>query len=122
MRLFKLNIPVKLSTYYKAELHQYRFALLRANLPLAWQHLERAHIISQAYPVPHTYVHWLMLRLGLRTRNFPEVTGQLIRMILGFLGSLLGKFPTGNTGRAHVPMLQTMPVPADIQKILTADT
>lgn len=63
-------------------------------------------------------VYLLMLRHGLRTRNLREILGQLPRIVFGFLGSLVGRVPTGNTGGANVKAEQPMPIPADLQRLL----
>ncbi|GAB3242793.1 hypothetical protein GCM10027346_39160 [Hymenobacter seoulensis] len=63
-----------------------------------------------------------MLLHGLRTRNLREIIGQLPRIVFGFLGSLVGQVPTGNTGGANVKAEQPMPVPADLQHLLTQYT
>jgi hypothetical protein len=56
---------------------------------------------------------------GLRTRNGYEVLGQLPRIVFGFLGSLVGRVPVGNTGGANVKAERPMPIPADLQQVLT---
>ena len=109
--------PGRLQYYYRRELAQYRSCLRKRDLPQAWAHLERAHIIGQSYPLPHTYAHWLMLKFGLRIKNSREIIGQLPRLLVGGVKSFVGKIPVGNTGGANVPPLKTMPVPEDIQKI-----
>lgn len=111
-------LPKKLLPFYLAELNSYQQCLSQKNFAKAWRHLERAHIMGQAFPVPHTQVHWHMLLFGLRTRNFSEISGQAVRLVLGFIGSLIGKYPVGNTGGANVPMLQNMPIPDDIAQLL----
>ena len=52
------------------------------DLPTAWHHLERAHVIGQRYPVPHTYVHWKMLQFGFRIKSGKEIAGQSDRRLL----------------------------------------
>lgn len=83
-----------------------------------WDHLERAHILSQPWAWPHVKVHGLMLRQGLRERNRREVIGQAVRLVVAGPGSLAGRYPAGNSGRAHVPMMQPAPMPADLAKLL----
>lgn len=80
----------------------------------AWRHLERAHVLAQPFPVAHVGSHVAMLRLGLRVRDRVEVTGQVVRIIVAGPGSLMGRFPVGNTGRARVPLTAEMPIPADL--------
>ena len=59
-----------------------------------------------------------MLQHRLRTRNIREILGQLPRIMFGFLGSLVGQVPTGNTGRADVKAEHTMPITADLAALL----
>ncbi|WP_306362962.1 DUF3703 domain-containing protein [Nocardia sp. CC227C] len=84
----------------------------------SWHALERAHILSQHWPWPHTRAHWHMLRLALRTHDRPEVRGQIIRLAVAGIGSALGRAPLGNTGRTSVGITTPMPIPADLARIL----
>lgn len=58
---FNWKIPQGLKSHYQSELTQYAGALRAGHLQQAWGHLERAHILGQAYPKEHTCVHWKML-------------------------------------------------------------
>ena len=60
----------------------------------------------------------LMLRHGVRVRDGREIRGQLVRIVFGFLGSLVGRLPPGNTGGANVPAKQPMPIPEDLERLL----
>lgn len=84
----------------------------------AWRYLERAHILSQPFAGPHLRVHLAMLAFGWRTGDVREVMGQLVRAVVAAPGSWTGRFPLGNTGRAHVGMLQPMPISLDLQALL----
>ena len=84
----------------------------------AWHHLERAHVLSQAYAAPHLRVHALMLRHGWARGERTEVLGQLIRLVVAAPGSWLGRAPLGNTGGANVGLLTPMPIPADLRALL----
>lgn len=88
----------------------------------AWRHLERAHILSQAYAWPHTVVHARMLGYGWRRRDVREIAGQLIRIFAAAPGTLLGRAPLGNTGGANVGIFTPMTIPEDLLTILEADT
>jgi hypothetical protein len=85
-----------------------------------WTHLERAHILSQPLPWPHTRTHLAMLGYGLRHRDRSEVLGQLARTLVAGPGSALGRYPLGNTGGADVSAVLPMPIPADLQPVLAA--
>jgi hypothetical protein len=84
----------------------------------AWRHLERAHVLSQAYAGPHVAVHARMLGFGWRQRDQREVLGQLVRVLVAGPASLLGRAPLGNSGRASVGINTPMAIPEDLQKLL----
>ena len=92
-------------------------AAAAGDIEAAWRHLERAHILSQPSAWLHTRAHARMLVLGLRVGDTTEVVGQVIRLAGGWLGSLVGRFPGGNTGRARVSITAPMPVPDDLQRV-----
>lgn len=115
-----LLLPARLRPYYRAELHAARVATVRRDWAGAFLHLERAHVLGQRWAWPHTQVHLLMLAHGLRTGSAREVLGQVPRVVFGFLGSVVGRAPTGNTGGANVPAEQPMPIPADLRALLDA--
>ena len=91
-------------------------ALQRRNFDQCFVHLERAHVLAQRMTLRHTQVHWLMLLAGLRRRDYREVVGQVPRIGASFLFSWLW-VPHGNTGRALVDALKSMPVPADLRHL-----
>jgi hypothetical protein len=115
-----LFLPHSLRSFYQAELLAAREAYARHDNASAFKRLERAHILGQRWAFSHTQVHVLMLRHGLRTRNTREILGQLPRIVFGFLGSLLGRVPVGNTGGANVPAERPMTIPPDLQALLAA--
>lgn len=83
-----------------------------------WIALERAHILSQPWAIAHTKVHWRMLALALRQRDRTEAVGQVVRLVVAAPGSLSGRYPTGNTGRARVGLTQPMAMPSDLEQLL----
>ncbi|WP_024795022.1 DUF3703 domain-containing protein [Tomitella biformata] len=83
-----------------------------------WHHLERAHIISQPYPWPHTRNHVAMLGLALRQRDRREAIGQIIRIIVAAPGSALGRYPEGNTGRTKAGLMTVMTISSDLAATL----
>lgn len=83
-----------------------------------WRAAERAHILSQPWPGPHTSTHAVMLRLALRDRDAREVLGQLVRLVVAGPGSAAGNYPDGNTGRARAGLTTPMPIPADLAVLL----
>ncbi|WP_027501326.1 DUF3703 domain-containing protein [Rhodococcus sp. UNC363MFTsu5.1] len=86
-----------------------------------WRHLERAHIISQPYPWLHTRNHAAMLALALTQRDRSEALGQVVRIIVAAPGSLSGRYPEGNTGRASVGLTTPMRVPDDLAEIVASE-
>lgn len=84
-----------------------------------WPHLERAHLLSQQWAWPHTRVHISMLRQALRDRDAGEAVGQLIRTMVAGPGSLVGKYPSGNTGRTTMRLTEVAELPADVKAILS---
>jgi hypothetical protein len=39
----------------------------------SWYHLERAHILGQPYPYPHTLVHWKIVLFGIKIKDIKEI-------------------------------------------------
>lgn len=115
---FNTIIPKGLKEHYQSELSLYRLSLNRKEYTAAWKHLERSHILGQAYPYEHTYSHWLMLKFGFRQKNVKEVLGQLLRLAVGGWKSFIDHIPTGNTGGSNVPPLKKMELPQDLSIIL----
>lgn len=86
----------------------------------AFMHLERAHILGQAYIIPHTQSHWWMLKIGLNTRDTREILGQLPRILASIVFSRIW-VPIGNTGGAKVNPFKPMPISEDLQQVLQKD-
>jgi hypothetical protein len=83
-----------------------------------WNHLERAHILSQPLAVAHIRTHLAMLGYGIRHRDRHEIAGQLRRLLVAGPGSALRHYPLGNTGGADVNAVTPMSIPADLQAVL----
>jgi hypothetical protein len=111
------KMPKKLKPFYKAELNSYNENMQQGLLQKAWQHLERAHILGQRYPMEHNYVHWKMLQFGIKIKNRKEILGQIPRLIFGGVKSFVGTVPIGNPGGANVPALKIFPIQNDLQQI-----
>ena len=108
-------MPEGLKPHYHKELHDYTVAVGKSQWQQAWRHLERAHVIGQAYPYQHSQVHWLMLKFGIRIKNGKEILGQIPRLLVGGVKSFVGTIPVGNTGGVNVPPLRHMEIPEDLQ-------
>lgn len=85
-------------------------------------HLERAHVLGQAYVIPHARTHWYMLRVEMKRGRPVAVIGQAVRIVFGALGSAVGVVPTGNTGGSNVNMFRRMPIDPDLQKLIHGET
>ncbi len=83
-----------------------------------WRILMAAHIVGQMNFRHHVQSHWLMLRFAVSTRDLPEVSGQLFRLLLVPLGHALGRLPAGNIGRATVSAFQPMALSPDIRLVV----
>ena len=85
----------------------------------AWFHLERAHILGQQQFILHLQSHWLMLKLAAEQSDWAEIRGQVLRLLLTPVGHLTGRLPIGNPGSSRYPVLQPLPVPEDLQPLLS---
>ncbi len=94
--------------------------LTGGKLEPAFIHFERAHILGQAKVVTHIRSHWGMLRVGMARKDRREILGQVVRIILSIPGSLFGLAPKGNTGGANVGMFKPMPIPEDLERIMSS--
>ncbi|MEV4111543.1 DUF3703 domain-containing protein [Nonomuraea sp. NPDC049695] len=110
-------MPARVRAAYRGEM---RAARATVDADARWRHLERAHIISQPWPWPHTRNHIAMFALAVAQRDRREAIGQVVRIIVAAPGSALGRYPEGNTGRATVGLTQPMPIPEDLAALLRA--
>ncbi len=101
------------------EMAAYRAARSANDVAKAWSTLERAHIVSQPYLVPHVANHWAMLGFAAAQGDAKEMVGQVVRLALAPLGALTGRIPIGNIGRATVSAFKPMPIPEDLRDTLT---
>jgi Protein of unknown function (DUF3703) len=102
------------------EIRLARELIANGELEASFPHLERAHVIGQAFVVPHATSHWLMLKVELRRGRAAASLGQVARIVLGVIGSAVGVVPVGNTGGTDVSMFKRMPVASDLQDIIDA--
>lgn len=113
---------MQLRTAYRSEIQAFRSFRADPDAALAWYHLERAHVLSQPVLRFHLHVHWLMLVFAMSRRERREVRGQVLRLMLAPLGTLFGRIPAGNTGRASVSIASPMPIPHDLRRVLGEDS
>ncbi len=115
------RIPPAVAAQIRQNVRAVRSATPGVDPERLWSLLEDAHVLSQPWALPHVHVHGAMLMFALRTRDLPEVRGQLLRMLVAGPGSTSGRYPPGNIGRATVPATQPMPIPEHLQALLDAD-
>lgn len=102
------------------ELRRAAAAEAEGDLPRAFAHLERAHVLGQASTREHVRVHVRMLGWGLRRRDPREILGQLFRIVGAAAMTAFGLVPTGNTGGANLSPFQPLPLPADLEALIRA--
>ena len=112
------KIPKGLKELFNKELQLASEKFYNDELQIAWRHLERAHILGQAWPIEHTKTHWKMMQFAFRIKNSKEIFGQIPRLIIGGVKSFVGEIPVGNTGGVNVPPLKSMEIPEDLIVIL----
>jgi hypothetical protein len=95
-----------------------REARMFKNFDGCWTLLEDAHVLSQPWAWLHVRVHGSMFVAAMAQRDVREVRGQLSRIAAAGPGSLSGRYPTGNTGRARVPATQPMPIAGELAEVL----
>ena len=95
-----------------------REARMFKNFDRCWSLLEDAHVLSQPWARMHVRVHGSMFVAAVVQRDVREVRGQLSRIAVAGPGSLSGRYPTGNTGRARVPATQPMPIAGELAEVL----
>lgn len=113
-----VKIPEGLKVHFETELQLAKETLFKDQLQVSWRHLERAHILGQAWPVQHTKAHWRMIGFAFRIKSGKEILGQIPRLLVGGVKSFVGEIPVGNTGGANVPPLKPMEIPEDLLQIL----
>jgi hypothetical protein len=79
---------------------------MKSNYSDALDSLEQAHIVAQPSAWPHLIVHWKMLMLAWKYKNWHEFIGQIPRLILAIPGSLSGKAPKGNVGSTRMGIFE----------------
>jgi hypothetical protein len=105
---------------FELELKAAHAAVSAGHHEIAWERLERAHILGQRSTRAHVRSHVAMLRFGWHLKNWHEILGQLSRIIGASLFSRLW-IPEGNTGGANVSAFRSMPVPSDLRRLLEED-
>lgn len=99
-------------------LQAYHLVIRKSDSELVWRHLERAHILSQSSAWRHTCIHFVMFGYALSRTDVREAIGQIPRLMLAAIGSLLGRAPRGNTGRSNIGMFVALPLPENLERII----
>ena len=103
-----------------SEVDSGRSLYINSSFDKAFQKFERAHILGQSNVLLHTYSHICMLKIGFAKKDFKEILGQLLRIPSGFLGSMIGFYPEGNTGGSNISAFKKLKIPEDLEKILNS--
>ena len=106
------------SAAFENEIALAKALIARGEFEEGFAHFERAHVIGQALVVPHARTHALMLLFEIRRRRPVAALGQVVRLVLGILGSAVGKVPVGNTGGSDISMFKRMPIAPELQDII----
>jgi hypothetical protein len=105
--------------HFNAELNRANSAISAQDFEAAWIALQRAHILGQRDAIAHTIAHWNMLKLAWEQRDFQEVRGQLMPVLLAApLTLLYGQMRSLRGGKANVNDSERMSIPEDIRQIL----
>jgi hypothetical protein len=111
-------VHAELGRAIRTEVARYRAAAQIGDIGAAWWALERAHILSQPILRWHLRVHGAMFVYALRCLDPIEATGQFARLLLAPIGTLTGRIPMGNNGRARVNAFAPMPIPDDLHALI----
>ena len=112
-------MSINIKEYIEKEVSEFRVHESNGNHQKCREHLGRAHILSQTSMFSHFYVHWLMLCYALRSKDTPELRGQMVRLLVILPGHLIGRVPKGNIGWSSVGLTQEMPIPDDLKRLLS---
>jgi len=104
----------KLRDAYNHEMQLAKSMFKKQDYAQCYYHLERGHILGQRNYIPHVFNHYWMFKVGVKQRDFREVLGQVIRMIMSVF-SLINLVPLGNTGRARISPIKPMPISSDLE-------
>lgn len=110
-----------LSAAFDNELAQAEQLIAARQLDASFAHLEVAHVLGQAFFLPHARAHWLMCQIEIRRGRPAAVAGQILRILLGTVGSAVGIVPVGNTGGTDISMFKRLPIRPELQAIIDAD-
>ena len=99
------------------QLNQGKKELLKNDFKTSFYHFENAHILGQKHIVRHTISHYYMLVYGVKTNNFKEIIGQVLRIIASLLFTCIW-VPRGNSGGSNISSIKIMPIRKELKKYL----
>ena len=108
----------RLAEAVDGEYFQYARKLALGDPLQAFSHLERAHVLSQKHTSSHVRVHWAMLEYARQYGSTRDILGQIGR----FVGAALFTWawvPEGNTGGTNIGAFERLPVPQELQEIIS---
>lgn len=111
----------KLKAAFESEITSAVHFIQAGHMEQAMRRLERAHVLGQYNILPHVRSHWHMLRIALRRRACGEGLGQIVRIILGALGTAGRFIPVGNTGGSNISMFARIPIDPELAELLKQD-
>ena len=102
---------------YEREMESAGQALRQQDFETAFRHLERAHVLGQAWNSPHARVHLGMMRWSLRRGDLSRLVRQTLILLSNPLATALVRGLVGASGQ-NVNPLRRGPVPSDLAEIL----
>ena len=117
-KTLRITMTNKLKDIFYIELEKAKVLINEKRYSESFIHLERAHVIGQKNVVLHTVSHLQMLKVAFLSKDMKEILGQLFRLPLGIVGSLVGIVPIGNTGGSNVSAFKRMELPEDIKNMM----
>lgn len=112
------DVNLKLKAAFKNEMASAERLIRAGHLEQAMWHLERAHVLGQGTVMAHVRSHWGMFRIAFKRHAPGEVVGQVVRIILGALGSAFGIVPVGNTGGTNISMFARLPIDPELAALM----
>jgi hypothetical protein len=106
------------SAAFENEIRRAKELISKREFEKGFAHLERAHVIGQAFVVSHARSHGLMLLFEIRRGRPVAALGQVVRLVLGILGSAVGKVPVGNTGGSDISMFKELPIDPELSELM----
>jgi Protein of unknown function (DUF3703) len=110
----------RIRPYVDHELELARAKRLTGDTASEFAHLERAHVLGQTSTIEHVRTHCFMFLWAIRNRKPREIVGQLTRIVGAAAVTPIGWVPIGNTGGSNISPFKPLPVPEDLQKIISA--